>query len=198
MPTTTPATTIPQASAPVAANPLAPLQQQQVAGPGGMAAAMGATAAQVPAVPGVVMPGAAAVAPAQPPKPQPPPPPAGPPANISVATVDTSRVPPDQQPIVASLVNLHASCTPFATNPAKKREMDDNSKKIGQLLWRLNAGEVSEGVVPKLMQLCMAIDAADWHAANHIQVQMTTTDWDECGYWLSAVKRLIKMRMQGM
>lgn len=53
---------------------------------------------------------------------------------------------------------------------AKKREMDDNSKKIGQLLWRLNAGEVSEGVVPKLMQLCMAIDAADWHAANHIQV----------------------------
>jgi len=26
---------------------------------------------------------------------------------------------------------------------------------------------------------------------------MTTTDWDECGYWLSAVKRLIKMRMQG-
>jgi len=25
---------------------------------------------------------------------------------------------------------------------------------------------------------------------------MTTTDWDECGYWLSACKRLIKMRMQ--
>ena len=29
------------------------------------------------------------------------------------------------------------------------------------------------------------------------QVQMTTTDWDECGFWLSAVKRLIKMRQQG-
>jgi hypothetical protein len=29
------------------------------------------------------------------------------------------------------------------------------------------------------------------------QVQMTTTDWDECGYWLSAVKRLIKMRQMG-
>ena len=25
---------------------------------------------------------------------------------------------------------------------------------------------------------------------------MTTTDWDECGFWLSAVKRLIKMRQQ--
>lgn len=49
--------------------------------------------------------------------------------------------------------------------------MDDNSKKIGQLLWRLNAGEVSGGVVPKLLQLCQAIDAADWHSANHIQVR---------------------------
>jgi len=53
---------------------------------------------------------------------------------------------------------------------AKKREMDDNSKKIGQLLWRLNAGEVSQGVLPKLLQLCQAIDSADWHTANHIQV----------------------------
>lgn len=52
----------------------------------------------------------------------------------------------------------------------KKREMDDNTKKIGQLFWRLNARDVSEGVVPKLIQLCQAIDAADWHTANHIQV----------------------------
>lgn len=37
-----------------------------------------------------------------------------------------------------------------------------------------------------------------WHCICNFQVQMTTTDWDECGYWLSAVKRLIKMRMQGM
>ena len=28
------------------------------------------------------------------------------------------------------------------------------------------------------------------------KVQMTTTDWDECGFWLSAVKRMIKMRHQ--
>ncbi len=25
---------------------------------------------------------------------------------------------------------------------------------------------------------------------------MTTTDWEECGLWLSAIKRLIKMRQQ--
>lgn len=107
--------------------------------------------------------------------------------------------------------------------------MDDNTKKIGQLFWRLNAGEVSAGVIPKLQQLCMAIENGDWHTANHIQVaitagltrapvsthppvpsdwpaplpclspqvQMTTTDWDECGFWLSAVKRLVKLRQLG-
>lgn len=48
--------------------------------------------------------------------------------------------------------------------------MDDNTRKVGQLLWRLNAGEVSPGVIPKLAGLCAAIDCADWHAANHIQV----------------------------
>uniref|UniRef100_A0A7S0R5S9 SRA1/Sec31 domain-containing protein n=1 Tax=Chlamydomonas leiostraca TaxID=1034604 RepID=A0A7S0R5S9_9CHLO len=130
-------------------------------------------------------------------KPAAPAPPPGPPANISIATVDTSKVPGDQRAAITSLSNLFNSCVPLANNPAKKREMDDNTKKIGQLFWRLNAGDVSEGVVPKLLQLCAAIDAADWHTANHIQVQMTTTDWEECGFWLSAVKRLIKMRQLG-
>lgn len=39
------------------------------------------------------------------------------------------------------------------------------------------------------------------HTAPHVhppQVQMTTTDWDECGFWLGAVKRMIKMRTQPM
>lgn len=38
------------------------------------------------------------------------------------------------------------------------------------------------------------------HSAPHVhpQVQMTTTDWDECGFWLGAVKRMIKMRTQPM
>ncbi|PNH06272.1 Protein transport protein Sec31A [Tetrabaena socialis] len=120
--------------------------------------------------------------------------PPGPPANTSVATVDTSAVPAELRPVLVSLTNLFNTCTPLANNPAKKREMDDNTKKIGQLFWKLNSGEVSASVVPKLQQLCAAIDAGDWHTANHIQVQMTTTDWDECGFWLSAVKRMIKLR----
>ncbi|GIL46865.1 hypothetical protein Vafri_3734 [Volvox africanus] len=127
-------------------------------------------------------------------KPAAPPPPPGPPSNISIATADTSAVSAELRPVVTSLTNLYNACMPLANNPAKKREMDDNTKKIGQLFWKLNSGEVSASVVPKLQQLCAAIDAGDWHTANHIQVQMTTTDWDECGFWLSAVKRMIKLR----
>lgn len=53
---------------------------------------------------------------------------------------------------------------------AKKREMDDNSKKLGQLFWKLNAGELSAELLPQLQQLCLAIDAANWTAASGIQV----------------------------
>jgi protein transport protein SEC31 len=56
--------------------------------------------------------------------------------------VDTSRVPPAQQGVVRSLAALYEACLPLAATPAKKREMDDNSRKIGQLFWRLAAGEV--------------------------------------------------------
>lgn len=132
-----------------------------------------------------------AAAPVSQPKPAAP---AGPPAHVAITNVDTSKVPADQQKIVASLTNLYNSCMPMANNPAKKREMDDNSKRLGQLLWKLNNGDVSGSVIPKLAQLCEAIDAQKWHDANQIQVQMTTTDWDECGFWLSVVKRLIKTR----
>ncbi len=46
-------------------------------------------------------------APVAAPKPQPPPAPAGPPANITLATADTSKVAPELRPIVNTLLALH-------------------------------------------------------------------------------------------
>jgi hypothetical protein len=69
------------------------------------------------------------------------------------------------------ITQLYDACVPLATNPVKKREMEDNTKKLGQLFWRLNAGEVSAGALPKLLQLCAAVAHGDWHTANHIQVR---------------------------
>ena len=77
---------------------------------------------------------------------------------------------------------------------ARKREMDDNSKRLGGLFWKLNEGQVSQHVVAKLLQLCGALDQGNWPGASHVQVELTTSDWDECGTWLTALKRLIKLR----
>ena len=46
----------------------------------------------------------------------------------------------------------------------------------------------------KLLQLCAALDAGDYVGATHVQVSLTTNDWDECAAWLTALKRLIKAR----
>ncbi len=57
---------------------------------------------------------------------------------------------------------------------AKKREMDDNSRRIGALFWKLNEGQVAPHVLQKLLQLCAALDAGNWPAAAHIQVRLPT------------------------
>lgn len=83
---------------------------------------------------------------------------------------------------------------PAAAAGPKKKEMDDNSKRLGQLFWKLNAQQVSDGVVGKLQQLCAALDAGDYATASHIQINLTTSDWSECSAWLTALKRLVKSR----
>ena len=49
-------------------------------------------------------------------------------------------------------------------------------------------------VSTKLLQLCAALDTGDYNTATHIQVGLTTSDWDECSHWLTALKRLVKTR----
>ena len=47
--------------------------------------------------------------------------------------------------------------------------MDDSSKRLGLLLWRLNAGEVSPSVIAKLKNLASALAVADFAAAQTAQ-----------------------------
>jgi len=130
----------------------------------------------------------------------PPPPPAAPakpqpPANCSVETVDTSKISPDLAPIAQSLRSLYDACAAAAAaHPAKRKEMDDSSRRLGVLLWKLNAAEVSPSVVAKLKSLAEALDTANFTAAHGVQMALTTGDWDECSAWLTALKRLTKFR----
>ena len=77
----------------------------------------------------------------------------------------------DWKPIVASLGALYAACVPAAQQPGRKREMDDNSKRLGGLFWRLNKGDVSDDVIAQLKALCGALDERNYPHAAQIQVR---------------------------
>jgi len=140
-------------------------------------------------------PGLNAAAPSGPPPAAAPPKPTGPPADVALMTADISKIPGNLVPIVNSFRSLYqAGEQVAATQPARKRELDDASKKLGALVWKMNEGTVSDSVTSKLLSLAAALDAYDYAGAAHVQVQLTTGDWDECSMWLTALKRIIKIR----
>ncbi|KAL5543632.1 hypothetical protein UlMin_007416 [Ulmus minor] len=152
-------------------------------------------------VPNPVVPGPG-LGPVQPPSPphsapvQPAITPSAPPPTIQ--TVDTSNVPAHQKPVVATLTRLFNETSEALggarANPGKKREIEDNSKKIGALFAKLNSGDISRNAAEKLVQLCQALDSGDFSTALQIQVLLTTSEWDECNFWLATLKRMIKTR----
>lgn len=54
--------------------------------------------------------------------------------------------------------------------PAKKREIEDNSRKLGALFVKLNSADLSSNASTKLGQLCQAINVGDYASAMQIQV----------------------------
>ena len=83
------------------------------------------------------------------------------------------RSPPDMQPAVASLRALFDACAAAAAGaPGKRREMDDNSRRLGALFWRLNADDVSDSVRAKLAALGAALAAGDFASASQMQVRL--------------------------
>ncbi|KAH7528020.1 hypothetical protein FEM48_Zijuj05G0027500 [Ziziphus jujuba var. spinosa] len=122
--------------------------------------------------------------------------PAAPPPTIQ--TVDTSNVPANQKPVIATLTRLFNETSEALggsrANPGKKREIEDNSRKIGALFAKLNSGDISKNAGDKLVQLCQALDNGDFGTALQIQVLLTTSEWDECNFWLATLKRMIKTR----
>ncbi|KAK6163007.1 hypothetical protein DH2020_002848 [Rehmannia glutinosa] len=103
-----------------------------------------------------------------------------------------------QRPVIATLTRLFNETSEALggsrANPAKKREIEDNSKKLGALFAKLNSGDISKNAAEKLVQLCQALDNGDFGTALQIQVLLTTSDWDECNFWLATLKRMIKTR----
>lgn len=124
--------------------------------------------------------------------------PSMPSAPATIQSVDTTDVPGDLKPVVATLSRLYNETSEALggarANPAKKREIDDNSRKLGGLFFRLNKADISPNARTKLVQICQSIDSGDYATASQLQVSLTTSDWDECGSWLGPLKRMIKVR----
>ncbi|XP_017615686.1 protein transport protein SEC31 homolog B [Gossypium arboreum] len=122
--------------------------------------------------------------------------PAAPPPTVQ--TVDTSNVPAHQKPVITTLTRLFNETSQALgasrANPAKKREIEDNSRKIGALFAKLNGGDISKNASDKLIQLCQALDNNDFGTALQVQVLLTTSEWDECNFWLATLKRMIETR----
>ncbi|KAK8565975.1 hypothetical protein V6N12_059519 [Hibiscus sabdariffa] len=116
----------------------------------------------------------------------------------TVQTVDTSNVPAQQKPVITTLTRIFNETSQALggsrANPAKKREIEDNSRKLGALFAKLNSGDVSKNASDKLIQLCQALDNNDFGTALQIQLLLTTSEWDECNFWLATLKRMIKTR----
>jgi protein transport protein SEC31 len=78
------------------------------------------------------------------------------------------------KPVVSILTRLYNETSEAVggsrANPAKKREIDNNSRKLGALFAKLNAADISANASSKLIQLCQALDAGDFVSARQIQV----------------------------
>lgn len=79
-----------------------------------------------------------------------------------------------QKPVIATLTRLFNETSDALggprANPGKKREIEDNSRKIGALFAKLNGGDISKNAADKLVRLCQALDAGDFSSALQIQV----------------------------
>jgi hypothetical protein len=60
-------------------------------------------------------------------------------------TAETGAVKAELQPVVASLSTLYHACAAGAVG-AKKKESDDNNKRLAHLFYKLNQGDISESV----------------------------------------------------
>ncbi|PIA29578.1 hypothetical protein AQUCO_05800010v1 [Aquilegia coerulea] len=141
-------------------------------------------------------PGMGLMQPPSPPAPTQVAPAAAPPPTVQ--TVDTSNVPAQQRTVITTLTKLFNETSEALggsrANPGRKREIDDNSRKIGALFAKLNSGDISKNAADKLVQLCQALDMGDFGTALQLQVLLTTSEWDECNFWLATLKRMIKTR----
>ncbi|KAL1918417.1 uncharacterized protein VTP21DRAFT_3077 [Calcarisporiella thermophila] len=103
---------------------------------------------------------------------------------------DRSHIPDSHKPILTILTNELVRARQNAA-PHQRRVLDDTEKRLNNLFDLLNNGELSQQVVQQMLLLVQTLEARDYNTAIRIHVDLLTTKYEECGYWMVGVKRLI-------
>jgi len=78
--------------------------------------------------------------------------------------------------------------------PQFKRQVQDTEKRLNILFDHLNNDEgLSRELLNEMVQLASAIANKDYQTAYGIHIDLLTTKTEECGHWMTGVKRLIEM-----
>lgn len=78
-----------------------------------------------------------------------------------------------------------------AQKDGNNRKRDDIAKRLDDLYNKLQTGTVKTATSQKVIQMVQCINAQDMATAGKIQVDLSTSDWDQNKNWLMGLKRLL-------
>lgn len=117
---------------------------------------------------------------------------------VSLEDVVVNNVPADQQVIVQSLRGAYQYALGRNSSMMYKKKMMDVSRKLGRLLFRLNAREVEEPTVRKLVTMAEGIGKGDYDTARVLTNELSKeVDWEANRHWIQAMHRLIDAVLTG-
>lgn len=119
-------------------------------------------------------------------------------ASLTTLTAaDISQVSSNYKIVVDTLRAFYSHCLTLNQQPIYKRKLDDVNRKLGQLVTKLNSGQVNEEIGNKLIELCKMLGQGNYEGASKLQVALTQQHWEGNSSWIIALKRLIEAGKTG-
>eukprot|EP00173_Palmaria_palmata_P000552 Plantae.Rhodophyta-Palmaria_palmata.ctg12590.p1 GENE.Plantae.Rhodophyta-Palmaria_palmata.ctg12590~~Plantae.Rhodophyta-Palmaria_palmata.ctg12590.p1 ORF type:complete len:188 (-),score=21.40 Plantae.Rhodophyta-Palmaria_palmata.ctg12590:447-1010(-) len=118
--------------------------------------------------------------------------------SLPIDEVDTSGIPDDQQVIVRALRGSYRTAVGLRTDKMHKKKMKDVSKKLGLLLSQLDAGEVEDSIIIRVLNAATLIESGDFEGARQLAKAFSkTVSWDDNRHWIQALNRLLDVVVSG-
>lgn len=116
---------------------------------------------------------------------------------VTVDKADVSKVAGAEQVIVKSLRGSFMYAQGLNQSPMYKRKMDDVSKRLGRLLFALNAGMVDKDVSDLLVAIAKAIENGNYDEAKSVVGTLSRQHWESNRQWIQGLKWLIDCVVTG-